>query len=144
MRKLNVLFLILALFPLFLRAQISEKDKFSIHIVKVKRTGSGCTAQVESDKVRYELTSDVSAACGMLNAGADYKAYRESAANDSKDESKDKAVLIVFNNGENKRRPNSVFDISSEEVLSLKPCPKDDPLGLYVTHACQPLPPKEK
>jgi len=124
-----------------LRPQTPEENKFTIRVTAIKRD-TGCTVKATSEKVRYELTSKVSASCAMLVAGEEYKAYRATAANDPKNESKDTTVLIVLNNVGNKRRANAVFDIASEQILNSKPCPKEDPLGLYAADSCQPLPPK--
>jgi hypothetical protein len=127
-----------------LAAQIKEQGKFIIRISEVKRTGHACTVLAHSEKVTYQLTSNASAGCAMLEAGNDYKAYRAVSGNNSGEEKDDFAVLIVFNNVENKRRPNAVFEIASERVVSLKACPGNDPLGLRTNEDREPLPPQKK
>jgi hypothetical protein len=125
-------------------AETREGQKFTVRVIEVDRNGSGCTAQVASEKVDYMLRSDVSAACAMLVAGNEYQAYRGTVQNDSADEGKDSPVLVIFNVPENKRRPNAAFDIVSEKEAKLKPCPKGDPLGLRTDEPCQPLPAQRK
>jgi hypothetical protein len=144
LRGLNLMFGAAVLLAPPLLSQVKEQEKFTIRIVEVERTGHSCTVKATSDRASYQLTSDVSAACAMLEAGKDYKAYRAISANNPKEENDDSAVLIVFNNVENKRRPNAVYDIASEKVLTVKPCPGKDPLGLYASEPCQPLPPQKK
>jgi hypothetical protein len=125
-------------------SQVSEKEKVTIRVLSVKRSGDGCKAEVTSTRVRYEIATDISSSCAMLRAGEYYKAVRGVQENQPSDETKDSASLVIFNNADNKRRPGAVFDIESETAVALKPCPKDDPLGINSAEPCQPLPPKRQ
>ena len=127
-----------------LHSQVNEQEKFAIRISEIKRTAHACTVIATSDKAKYGLIADVSAACAMLEAGKEYNAYRAISGGSSKEGKDDHPVLIVFNNKDNKRRPNAVFEIVSEKIISTKPCPSNDPVGLYTDEACQPLPPQKK
>jgi hypothetical protein len=100
-------------------SQIKEKDKFPIRIIEIKKAGRGCTISATSERVRYELTSEIPAPCAMIEAGEEYKAYR--AVSQSRDDEKeDSAILIIFDNTDNQRRSNSVYDIVSEEAVQQK------------------------
>jgi hypothetical protein len=96
-------------------------DKFPFFITKVKRVNEGCTAEGESAKVRFKISSDVSAPCAMLRAGETYKALRVVAENDPVDETKDVTMLVVYNNAHNSRRDNAVFSVDSEEAIAPTP-----------------------
>lgn len=54
----------------------------------------------------------------MVRAGESYKAFRAVAQGSAGDETKDFAILIVYNNSKNVRRDNSVFQIDSEEAMT--------------------------
>jgi hypothetical protein len=99
------------------QCQVKEKDKFLVRVMKVARAGTGCLAEVQSDKVRYKLSSDSSGACSMLRAGELYKAYNVVVrkSSDQKDASKDVSELAIENNVDNPDWPNAVFDIESQE-----------------------------
>lgn len=49
--------------------QVQAKDLFSIQIAKVKRIDDGCTAEADSAKVRFKISTDLSGSCTMLRAG---------------------------------------------------------------------------
>jgi hypothetical protein len=68
--------------------------------------------------VRFTVSSDAPSPCGMLHAGEAYKAVRAMIQNNPKDETKDSAILVIYNNVENSRRDNAVFAIQSEEVIA--------------------------
>jgi hypothetical protein len=72
----------------------------------------------ESTTVRFNISSEISAACGMLRAGETYKALRATLGKDPKDESKDAAILVIYNNTKNVRRDNAIFNIDSEEAMT--------------------------
>jgi hypothetical protein len=113
--------LILCLLPFSCLAQVPEKEKFIVRVVKVKRVGEGCTAQIDSPKVRYTISSEVSGACAMLRAGENYKAFLVSgrpAGNDN--DSHDTAEIVIENNTDNKERTNSVFEIDAQELRDTK------------------------
>jgi len=78
--------------------QVTPKNVLVIHVSKIKRAGEGCTVEAESTTVRFQIASDMSSACGMLHAGEAYKAFRAMIDTDPKDESKDSAVLVIYNN----------------------------------------------
>jgi hypothetical protein len=101
-------------------SQVSQKDLFDLHISKIRRIGEGCTVEAESPTVRFTISSDISATCGMLRAGETYKAFRGIVQNDPKDETKDAANMVVYNNVKNSRRENAVFTIDSEESITRK------------------------
>lgn len=101
-------------------SQGPENEKFSLLITKVKRVNEGCTAEGESAKVRFKISSDISAPCAMLRAGETYKALRGVAQRDSADETKDQIILVIFDNVKNVRRDNGVFSIDSEEAITRK------------------------
>jgi hypothetical protein len=101
--------------------QVLEKDKFSVRVVRVKRAGEGCTAQVESAKVRYAISSDISGACAMLRAGEDYRAFLVYGRPPGKDnDANDTAEIVIENNRENPERRNAVFEIDAQEVRDTK------------------------
>jgi len=93
-------------------------EKFPLLITKVKRVNEGCTAEGESAKVRFKISSDMSAPCAMLRAGETYKAFRAVTERDSADETKDVTTLVVYNNVKNSRRDNAVFSVDSEEAIA--------------------------
>jgi hypothetical protein len=101
-------------------SQVSQKDLFDLHVSKIKRVNEGCTVDAESPTVRFTISSDVSATCGMLRAGETYRAFRGTMENDPKDETKDAASLVVYNNVKNPRRENAVFTIDLEESIRRK------------------------
>jgi len=114
-------FLLVCLLPFSCVGQVPEKEKFTVRVVKVKRTGEGCTAQVDSQKVRYTIASEISGACAMLRAGEDYKAFlvsRRPAG--SGNDAKDTAEIFIENNTENKERRNAVFEIDAQETRDTK------------------------
>jgi hypothetical protein len=96
-------------------------EKFPLLITKVKRVDEGCTAEGESAKVRFKISSDMSAPCAMLRAGETYKALRVVAENDSADETKDVTMLVIYNNVKNPCRENTVFSVDSEEAIGPPP-----------------------
>jgi hypothetical protein len=99
-------------------AQINEKDKFTIRIVKIHHVHDGCTVDAVTAKVHYKLTSDSSGPCSMLSAGEDYKAVRVNLSPMPPDNTStgDTPALLIFGNVENKRWPEALFDIESEEA----------------------------
>jgi hypothetical protein len=101
-------------------AQVPENEKFTLLITKVKRVNEGCSAEAESAKVRFRISSDISAPCAMLRAGESYKAFRGVAQKDSADETKDQTILVIYDNVKNVRRDNSVYSIDSEEAIAGK------------------------
>ena len=101
-------------------SQVPENKKFPLVITKVSRVSQGCIAEGESAKVRFRISSDASAPCAMLRAGETYKAFRGVLQEDQTDETKDSAILIVFDNVQNSRRDNAVFGIDSEEAKAAK------------------------
>jgi hypothetical protein len=96
-------------------SQVPENKTFPLLINKVKRVSEGCTAEAESAKVRYRISSDISAPCAMLRAGETYKALRGVAEQDPSNETKDVTILVIYDNVKNPRRDNAVFNIDSEE-----------------------------
>jgi hypothetical protein len=99
-----------------------EKDIIIVRVTKVKRMKDGCVASVESNKVRYEISSDMSGPCTILRAGEDYKAFVASTRPMHKvepnDDSADTTVLIVYNNVKSGNvRDNSVFEVQSQEQV---------------------------
>jgi len=106
--------------PFITSSQVPQKDQFALHITKIKRVDEGCTVDGESPTVRFKISSDKSAPCGMLRAGETYEAFRATVQNDPKDESKDSPILVVYNNVKNVRRENAVFSIDSEEAITRK------------------------
>jgi hypothetical protein len=100
-------------------------ERFPLLITKVKRVNEGCTAERESAKVRFKISSDMSAPCAMLRAGETYKALRAVAETDPADETKDVTILVVYDNVKNACRDNAVFSIDSEE--SIAPAPVHSP-----------------
>jgi len=109
------------LLSLFSRAQIPEKDKFVVSVVRVKRVGDGCIAEVQSDRVRYQISSDVSGNCAMLSAGEDYRAAVATSrpADSPSDDSKDSSELIIESNRGPKHRL-AVFEIDLQEARQKK------------------------
>jgi hypothetical protein len=105
------------LFLLLLAATALAQETFMVRINKVKRVDDGCIAEAQSSTVLYKVRSDVSAACAMLRAGENYEAFRGERGNDPKDDNKDSAILVIYNNVKNPRRQNAVFDIDSEEAV---------------------------
>lgn len=101
-------------------SQVPENETFPLAITKVKRVNQGCIAEGESAKVRFRISSDMSAPCAMLRAGETYKAFRGVAEEDPADETKDSTILVVYDNVKNARRDNAVFSIDSEEALARK------------------------
>lgn len=101
-------------------SQVPENERFSLLIIKVKRVNDGCSAEGESAKIRFTISSDISAPCAMLRAGESYKAERGVAQRDSADETKDQTILVIYNNVKNVRRDNGVFNIDSEEAIARK------------------------
>jgi hypothetical protein len=100
----------------------AANDTFNVRVTKVKRVKDGCVASVESDKVRFEISSDVSGACTMLRVGEEYKARLSSARPQDKvaanDDSADTTILEIFNNIKSPNvRDNSAFDVESQELL---------------------------
>src|SRR5258708_27744692 len=59
-----------------------SKNTFMLRVIKVDRKGDGCTVDAQSNKRTYKLSSDIPAACAMLEAGEDYKAMRVTVGND--------------------------------------------------------------
>jgi hypothetical protein len=106
--------------PFLTSPQVPPKDIFDLHIIKIKHVNEGCTVDAESRTVRFKISSDAPATCGMLRASETYKAFRATIQNDPKDESQDSAVLIVYNNVPNPRRENAIFSIDSEESIAQK------------------------
>jgi hypothetical protein len=100
--------------------QVPAKDLFSIHITKVKRVDEGCTAEAESDKVRFKISADISGSCAMLRAGETYTAFRGTVGSDPPDHTKDTAILVVYDNVKNGPRNNAGFQIDSEEAIARK------------------------
>lgn len=107
--------------PVSSQTQIPEKSKFLVHVVRIKRVGDGCTAVVQSDKVRYELSSDTISNCEMLRASEDYKAVVAATrdADAPNDHSQDYPLFIIENNKEPKGRL-AAFDIDSQEARQKK------------------------
>ncbi len=69
-KKAMLLALCLLLFcPVPSRAKINEKEKFTVRVIKVKSVGEGCNAEVQSDKVRYEIRSGVVHPCKLDSWG---------------------------------------------------------------------------
>jgi hypothetical protein len=101
-------------------SQVPENKKFPLRISKVRRENQGCIAEVESAKVRFRISSDASAPCAMLRAGETYTAFRGVVQEDPADETKDSAILVVYDNVKNSRRDNAVFSIDSEEAKAAK------------------------
>jgi hypothetical protein len=101
-------------------SQVPKKKMFALHITKIKRVKEGCSVDAESGTVRFNISSDISAACGMLRAGETYRAFRGTLGNDPKDETKDAAILVIYNNTKNVRRDNATFNIDSEEAITAK------------------------
>lgn len=101
-------------------SQVPENETFPLLITKVKRVNEGCTAEGESAKVRFKISSDVSAPCAMLRAGETYKAFRAVAEKDAADETKDQTILVIYDNVKNVRRDNSVYNIDFEEAIARK------------------------
>lgn len=100
--------------------QVPQKDLVTIHITKVSRVNEGCTVDAESPTVRFKISSELSAPCGMLRAGETYKGFRATEQKDPKDETKDSTILVIYNNVKNTRRDNAVFTIDSEESITRK------------------------
>jgi hypothetical protein len=102
-------------------SQVPEKEMFPLLITKVNRVNEkGCRAEGESAKVRFRISSDMSAPCAMLRAGETYKAFRAVAEQDPVDETKDSTILVVYDNVKNARRDNAVFSIDWEEAIPRK------------------------
>ena len=95
-------------------------EQFPLLVSKVKRVNEGCTAEGESAKVRFKISSDMSAPCAMLRAGETYRAMRAVVQNDPTDETKDSPILVVYDNVKNARRDNAVFSIDLEEAIARK------------------------
>lgn len=113
--------LMVCLFSLSCIGQVPDKDKFTIRVVKVKRAGDGCTAQIDSQKVRYTVSSEISGACAMLRAGEDYKAFLVyGRPTGSGNDAKDTAEIVVENNIKSTERRNSVFEIDAQEARDAK------------------------
>ena len=108
-------------FAILCVGQVPEKEKFNVHVVRIKRTGEGCTAQVDSQKVRYTISSEIYGACAMLRAGEDYKAFLVSGRPvGSENDANDTAEMVIENNTENKERRNAVFEIEAQEARDTK------------------------
>jgi len=113
--------LVVCFLPLSYAGQVQEKDKFIVRVVRVSRIKEGCMAQVDSQKVRYTISSDVSGGCAMLRAGEEYRAFLVSGRpSGSHDDTNDSAEIVIENNNENKERRNSVFEIETQEVRDTK------------------------
>ena len=95
-------------------SQVPENETFQLLVTKVKRVKRGCIAEGESAKVRFGISSDMSAPCAMLRAGETYKAFR-AVEKDPADETKVSTILVIYDNVKNPRRDNAVFNIDSEE-----------------------------
>jgi hypothetical protein len=108
---------VLMCLPFTASSQIPQKDLFALHISKIKRGNEGCIVAAESPTVRFQISSDSPASCGMLRAGETYKAVRATIQNDPKDRNKNTIVLIVFDNVEKVQRDNTIFFIDSEEAI---------------------------
>jgi len=67
---------LLLLLPVVAASQVRENKMLSIRVTKFRCVGEGCAVEAESATVRFEISSDLSAACGMLRAGETYKAFR--------------------------------------------------------------------
>jgi hypothetical protein len=106
-----------------------EKSIIMVRVTRVKRVKDGCAASLESDKVRFEVSSDTTGACTILRVGENYKAFiattrspEKAAAND---DSADTTVLTVYNNVKSSNvRENSVFEIESQELVRNPSKPK--------------------
>jgi hypothetical protein len=118
MIRTGVTIAILLGLPFTASSQIPEKEVFALHISKIKRVNEGCNVDAESTTVHFNISSEISAACGMLRAGETYKALRATLGKDPKDESKDAAILVIYNNTKNVRRDNAIFNIDSEEAMT--------------------------
>ena len=97
-------------------------DTIVVRVTKVRRVRDGCMASVESDKVRFEISSDMVGACSILRAGEDYKAFVGTTRPLDKvkpaDDSADTTILVIYNNVKSSKvRDNSVFEIQSQEQL---------------------------
>ncbi len=98
-------------------AEVNEKEKFKVRVIKIKSAEEGCAVRVQSGRVRYEISSRVSGDCAMLRAGEDYKVFVSSfhpKDRDSTDNSKDVVLMIIENN--NARGKYGVFTLNSQEV----------------------------
>jgi len=98
-------------------AKVSEKEKFMVRVVKVKSRGDGCNADVQSNKVRYEISSDVSGDCAVLRAGEEYKVFvspfhPKDLSPD--DRSGDLLLMVVEDNKAPEKY--AVFHVDSQEV----------------------------
>jgi hypothetical protein len=140
LRKLIPSLCVIAMIAVPLSSQNQENGKFTILIDEIDRVGHTCVVEATSEKITYKLMARLPGACAILAAGAEYEAYRETPGNGPKDEAEDSPTIIILNNGDNKRRANPVFDIVSEKLVKLKPCPTDDQVGLYSTDPCKPPP----
>jgi hypothetical protein len=98
--------------------QVPKKEIFPIRILKIKRVHDACSVEAQSPTVRIVLSSDIPAGCTMLRAGETYNAFRAEVEMDPKDQSKDAAILVIYNNTSNVRRENAVYNIDSEEANS--------------------------
>ena len=90
--------------PLAASSQVPQNKMFAIHITRVKRLNEGCTVDAESTTVRFKISSDMPATCGMLRADETYKAFRATVENDPKDETKDSAILVITENSVHARK----------------------------------------
>jgi hypothetical protein len=117
----TIALIIAALLNISCMAASQDSDTFQLRITKVRRVKDGCTAEGESAKVRFKISSDMSAPCAMLRAGEIYEVLRAVAEKDSGDETKDVTILVIYNNVKNSRRDNSVFDVDSEEAIAQPP-----------------------
>lgn len=118
---LSFVFIVSSFCPSPTQAKVSEKEKFGVRVIEVKRGTEGCSADVRSDTVYYHVSSAASGDCAFLRAGESYKAFifsghREGA--DLNDRSADKVVLVIEDNKEQGK--SSVVNIDSEEVESKK------------------------
>jgi len=98
-------------------AKVSDKEKFMVRVVKVKSVGDGCNADVQSDKVRYEITSDISGDCAVLRAGEEYKAFVSPfhpKDHSPDDRSGDLLLMVIEDNKAPERY--AVFHVDSQEV----------------------------
>jgi len=119
MLRTGVTTAILLALSLTASSEIPKKKMFALHITKIKRVKEGCSVEAESGTVRFNISSDISA-CGMLRAGETYRAFRGTLGNDPKDETKDAAILVIYNKTKNARRDNATFNIDSEEAITAK------------------------
>jgi hypothetical protein len=120
MMKTSVIIAVILLMFRAASPQVPAQDLFSIHVTKVKRADESCTAEAESSKVRFKISTNVSGSCAMLRAGETYTAFRGTVGSDPPDHTKDVALLVVYDNVTNGPKNSAGFQIDSEEALPRK------------------------